>query len=56
LTSVEKYGLDMNKLVGLGFDGCSVMAGKENRVQKIICDEYSKAKFFTMLRIDLIWL
>ncbi|XP_060875233.1 uncharacterized protein LOC132948668 [Metopolophium dirhodum] len=46
LTSVEKYGLDMNKLVGLGFDGCSEMAGKENGVQKIICDKYSKAKFF----------
>ena len=36
----------MNKLVGLGFDGCSVMAGKENGVQKIICDKYSKATFF----------
>ncbi|KAF0755562.1 zinc finger MYM-type protein 1-like, partial [Aphis craccivora] len=46
LISVEKYGLDMNKLVGLGFDGCSVMAGKENGVQKIICDKYSKATFF----------
>ncbi|XP_029342219.1 tektin-B1-like [Acyrthosiphon pisum] len=46
LTSVEKYCLDMNKLVGLGFDGCSVMAGKENGVQKIICDKYSKATFF----------
>ncbi|XP_060878228.1 zinc finger MYM-type protein 1-like [Metopolophium dirhodum] len=46
LTSVEKYGLDMNKLVGLGFDGCSVIAGKENGVQKIICDKYSKATFF----------
>jgi len=46
LTSVEKYGLDMNKLVGLGLDGCSVMAGKENGVQKIICNKYSKATFF----------
>lgn len=36
---VEKCELHLNKLVGLGFDGCSVMAGKENRVQKIICDE-----------------
>lgn len=36
----------MNKLVGLCFDGCSVMTGKENGVQKIISDKYSKATFF----------
>jgi len=36
----------MNKLVDLSFDGCSVMAEKENGVQKTICDKYSKATFF----------
>jgi hypothetical protein len=46
LTSLEKYGLDMNKLVGFSFDGYSVMAGKENGVQKIVCDKYFKATFF----------
>lgn len=36
----------MNKLVSLGFDGYSVIAGKENRVKKLICDKYPKATFF----------
>lgn len=46
LSFVEKCGLDMNKLVGLGFDGCSVMAEKENEViLKIIYDRYPKATF-----------
>jgi hypothetical protein len=45
-TTREVFNLDMNKLVGLGFDGCSTMAGKENGVQKIIINQYPKAKFF----------
>ena len=36
----------MSKLVRLRFDGCSTMAGKENGVQKLIIDQYPKAKFF----------
>ncbi|KAF0716390.1 zinc finger MYM-type protein 1-like [Aphis craccivora] len=42
----ENYSLDLNKLVGLGFDGCSVMASKENGVQSLIRNKYSKATFF----------
>lgn len=38
--------LNLDKLVGLGFDGCSTMAGHENGVQKIIRDKYPKANFF----------
>lgn len=34
LSFVEKYNLDMSKLVDLGFNKCSVIAGKENGVQK----------------------
>lgn len=41
------YNLNMEKLVGLGFDGCSTMAGHENGVQKIIRDKYPKATFFS---------
>lgn len=36
----------MNKLVGLPFDGCSVMGGKKSGVQKIICDKYFKVPTF----------
>ena len=46
LTTREAYNLNMNKVVGLGFDGCSTMNGKENGVQKIIRNQYLKAKFF----------
>ncbi|XP_031327332.1 zinc finger MYM-type protein 1-like [Photinus pyralis] len=41
-----EHNLNMDKLVGLGFDGCSTMAGHENGVQKRIRDKYPKATFF----------
>ena len=46
LTTAGEYGLHLNNLVGLGFDGCSTMSGKENGVQKQIRDKYPKATFF----------
>ncbi|XP_026819533.1 52 kDa repressor of the inhibitor of the protein kinase-like [Rhopalosiphum maidis] len=46
LESTEKYGLNMLKLVGLGFDGCSTMSGKENGVQAIIRKIYPTACYF----------
>jgi len=46
LESTEKYGLNMLKLVGLGFDGCSTMSGKENGVQAIIRKMYPTACYF----------
>jgi len=36
----------MSKLVGLGFDGCSTMSGKENGVQAIIRKIYPTACYF----------
>lgn len=42
----SRVGLDMSKLVGLGFDGCSTMSGKENGVQAIIKKQYPIACFF----------
>nr|CAI5848075.1 unnamed protein product [Callosobruchus analis] len=38
--------IDMKKLYGLGFDGCSAMAGHESGVQKCIRDTYPKALYF----------
>ncbi|CAG9822111.1 unnamed protein product [Phaedon cochleariae] len=46
LSTVDDYGLNLHKLMGLGFDGCLTMAGKENGVQKLIRDRYSKVTFF----------
>ncbi|XP_026819038.1 52 kDa repressor of the inhibitor of the protein kinase-like [Rhopalosiphum maidis] len=46
LESTEKYGLNMLKFVGLGFDGCSTMSGKENGVQAIIRKIYPTACYF----------
>lgn len=34
---------DLNKLYGQGYDGCATIAGKEDCVSKLICDEYSKS-------------
>ena len=45
-TTREIYNLNVSKLVGLGVDGCSTKAGKENGVQKLIRDQYPKVIFF----------
>lgn len=39
-------GLNMSKLIGVGFDGCSTMSGKINRVQSIIRRKYPMACFY----------
>lgn len=46
LQFTEKLGIEMTKLIGLGFDGCSTMAGKDTGVQKRIREKYSKAIYF----------
>ena len=35
LNVTEKYGLEMQKLVGQGYDGCSIMAGEVSGVQQL---------------------
>ena len=39
------YGLNLSKMFGQGYDGCSTMAGKENGVQARIKQDYPKAVF-----------
>jgi hypothetical protein len=36
----------MTKLISLGFDGCSTMAGKDTGVQQRIWEKYPKAVYF----------
>ncbi|XP_050310850.1 52 kDa repressor of the inhibitor of the protein kinase-like [Anthonomus grandis grandis] len=43
---LTKEDLDPDKCVGLGFDGCSTMSGKEGGVQAILRKKYKKALFF----------
>ena len=45
LSVCEEYGLNLDKLIGQGYDGCSAMAGKEGGVQAIIRRQYPKALF-----------
>ena len=33
LSVCEEYGMNLDKLIGQGYDGCSAMAGKEGGVQ-----------------------
>uniref|UniRef100_A0A6I8SVT0 TTF-type domain-containing protein n=1 Tax=Xenopus tropicalis TaxID=8364 RepID=A0A6I8SVT0_XENTR len=40
-----KFGLNMDKLYGQGYDGCSTMAGKEGGVQAKIKEKYPRAIF-----------
>ena len=43
---VTNLNLDPDKCVGLGFDGCSTMSGKEGGVQAILRQKYKKALYF----------
>ena len=45
LNKTEEYGLDMQKLIVQGYDGCSTMAGEVSGVQKRIRELYQKAYF-----------
>ncbi|KAG8231401.1 hypothetical protein J437_LFUL011338, partial [Ladona fulva] len=43
---IEKVGLDPEKCVGQGYDGCSTMAGKDGGVQSILRKTYTRALYF----------
>lgn len=43
---VRSQDLEPEKCVGLGFDGCSTMSGKEGGVQAILCRRYKNARYF----------
>ncbi len=45
LAYCQDLGLEMNNLVGQGYDGCSTMAGRENGVQKKILSAHPLALF-----------
>jgi len=45
MVNAVQSGLNMEKCVGQGYDGCSTMAGKEGGVQAIIRRKYTKAVF-----------
>lgn len=45
LRECKNVGLNLNKLLGQGYDGCSAMAGKDNGVQAKIRQIYPKAAF-----------
>ncbi|CAH1979234.1 unnamed protein product [Acanthoscelides obtectus] len=46
LQFLEKSGLNLDKLVGQGYDGCSTMSGEIHGVQKIIQEKYKRAFYF----------
>lgn len=43
---IQNCGLDCDKCVGQGYDGCSAMAGKDAGVQAILREKYTKALYF----------
>ncbi|XP_049950625.1 zinc finger MYM-type protein 1-like [Schistocerca serialis cubense] len=46
ISTLSAWGLNLDKMVGQGYDGCSTLAGKIGRVQKIIAEKYRKARFY----------
>ena len=47
LGNLSKWGLDTERLCGMGFDGASNMSGTQSGVQARITQRYPKAKYFT---------
>lgn len=47
LELTDKFNIDMTKLVGLGFDGCSTMNGKENGFWQLL-EKISFSLFFSL--------
>ena len=47
LGNLSKWGLDTERLRGMGFDGASNMSGTQSGVQARITQRYPKAKYFT---------
>ncbi|XP_049950007.1 52 kDa repressor of the inhibitor of the protein kinase-like [Schistocerca serialis cubense] len=46
ISTLSAWELNLDKMVGQGYDECSMMAGKIGRVQKIIAEKYPKAHFY----------
>lgn len=46
LQFLSDSGLNLDQLVGQGYDGCSTMAGHVGGVQKLIRDQYPRAMYF----------
>ncbi|XP_049782496.1 zinc finger MYM-type protein 1-like [Schistocerca cancellata] len=46
ISTLPAWGLNLDKMVGQGYDGCSMMAGNIGGVQKIIAEKYPKARFY----------
>lgn len=46
ISTLSAWGLNLDKMVGQGYDGCSTMAGKIGGVQKMIAEKYPKARFY----------
>ncbi|CAH1108108.1 unnamed protein product [Psylliodes chrysocephalus] len=44
--NLQKWGLNLENIVGQGYDGCSTMAGQIGGVHKIIQEQYPQAQFF----------
>jgi len=56
ISSLQEWGLDLNKLVGQGYAGASTMAGHVSGVQKRIRDKYKKPVFvhYASHRLNLV--
>ncbi|XP_049845485.1 52 kDa repressor of the inhibitor of the protein kinase-like [Schistocerca gregaria] len=46
ISTLSAWGLNLDKMVGQGNDGCSTMASKICGVQQIIAEKYPKAHFY----------
>ncbi|XP_049851588.1 52 kDa repressor of the inhibitor of the protein kinase-like [Schistocerca gregaria] len=46
ISTLSAWGLNLDKMVGQGYDGCSTMASKISGVQRIISEKYPKAHFY----------
>jgi len=45
MQSIRDLGLDLDVLVGQGYDGAAVMSGRFRGVRTLIAEKYPKAQF-----------
>lgn len=48
ISKCQEFELDLNKMIGQGYDGCATMAGKINGVQTIISKKFKNATFCSL--------
>jgi len=51
ITRLKENGINLNYMIGQGYDGAASMSGHLNGAQTIICSEYPKALYMCIVAL-----